>query len=129
MIIDKKTTQIKVVQTDELLNQQKRQNCGPILGIVGIMNILGQNYLSVIQQAEQVGTLNNAKIFKLSQVKMYPFKPTVQVGDAQLVEDVKTYLEDGYYFSYGYDLTCSRQRRIKWMQTKCQDPLKLIACD
>lgn len=26
----------------------------------------------------------------------------------QVMEDVKTYLYDGFYFSYGYDLTCSR---------------------
>ena len=26
----------------------------------------------------------------------------------QIVEDVKKYLADGFYFSYGYDLTASR---------------------
>ena len=34
----------------------------------------------------------------------------------QIVDDVKKYLIDGFYFSYGYDLTASRQRRITWMQ-------------
>ena len=83
----------------------------------------------MIKNAEQVGTLNNAKIFKLSDVGMYPFSRTMQPGDTQLLEDVKAYLEDGYYFSYGYDLTCSRQRRIQWMQKKISDPMRLIACD
>ena len=46
-----------------------------------------------------------------------------------MVSDVKSMLEDGFYFSYGYDLTASRQRRITWMQKKNTDPLKLIACD
>jgi len=46
-----------------------------------------------------------------------------------MIEDVKTCLQDGFYFSYGYDLTCSRQRRIAWMQKKVNDPLKLIASD
>ena len=40
-------------------------------------------------------------------------KENLQIN--QIMEDVKTYLYDGFYFSYGYDLTCSRQRRIKWM--------------
>lgn len=47
----------------------------------------------------------------------------------QVLDDVKKCLEDGFYFSYGYDLTASRQRRINWMQEKNTDPLKLIACD
>ena len=46
-----------------------------------------------------------------------------------MADDVKSYLEDGFYFSYGYDLTASRQRRLTWMQQKNTDPLKLIACD
>ncbi len=45
------------------------------------------------------------------------------------MEDVKTYLYDGFYFSFGYDLTCSRQRRINWMQKRSKDPLELIAAD
>jgi hypothetical protein len=47
---------------------------------------------------------------------------------AQMAE-VEKYLYDGFYFSYGYDLTCSRQRRIKWMQKKSQDPLEKLAAD
>lgn len=36
---------------------------------------------------------------------------------------------DGFYFSYGYDMTCSRQRRIQWMQKRSKDPLQQIASD
>jgi hypothetical protein len=46
-----------------------------------------------------------------------------------VLEDVKTFLCDGFYFSYGYDLTASRQRRIAWMQKRSTDPLEMIACD
>ena len=42
-----------------------------------------------------------------------------------MVSDVKSCLEDGFYFSYGYDLTASRQRRLSWMQQKSTEPLKL----
>lgn len=46
-----------------------------------------------------------------------------------VLDDVKAYLCDGFYFSYGYDLTCSRQRRIAWMQKRSKDPLETIASD
>ena len=43
---------------------------------------------------------------------------------------MKKYLCDGFYFSYGYDLTTSRQRRIQFKQDKQnKDPLRIIAAD
>ena len=39
-------------------------------------------------------------------------------------------LEDGFYFSYGYDVTASRQRRLNWMKTEGKkEALSLLACD
>ena len=61
---------------------------------------------------------------------MIPFRLGNITGEAlNMVNDVISMLEDGFYFSYGYDLTSSRQRRVTWMQEKSKDPLKLIACD
>ena len=45
-----------------------------IFGIIGIMNVLGTNYLGVIENADHVGTLNNAKIYKITDVGMIPFR-------------------------------------------------------
>lgn len=47
----------------------------------------------------------------------------------ELLDAAKQLLEDGFYFSYGYDVTCSRQRRLKWIQQNSNDALELIACD
>jgi len=130
LVIERNTTSISVVKDDSVIEAARRVISGPIYGIVGIMNVLGVNYLGVIENAAQVGTLNNAKIYKITTVNMVPFRLGNQLPQAQqMVSDVKSFLEDGFYFSYGYDLTASRQRRLTWMQQKSADPLKLIACD
>jgi hypothetical protein len=48
---------------------------------------------------------------------------------AQYIDELKKYLSEGFYYSYGYDLTASRQRRIKFMQEKSKDMLRIIASD
>lgn len=78
------------------------------------MNHSNQNFLGVITESQEVGQLNRAKIFKVTQVRLLPFHDDA-VKDPLLVEamnNVVAYLLDGFYFSFGYDLTCSRQRRI-----------------
>ena len=48
---------------------------------------------------------------------------------SQYIDELKKYLCDGFYFSYGYDLTASRQRRIKFLQEKSKDMMRVIASD
>ena len=40
-------------------------------------------------------------------------------------------MRDGFYLSYGYDLTASRQRRIHFEEQKKDgvEPIEFIACD
>ena len=47
----------------------------------------------------------------------------------QYIEALEKYLCDGFYFSFGYDLTCSRQRRIKFLSEGNKDSLRVIASD
>jgi hypothetical protein len=44
-----------------------------VFGIVGIMNIIGQNYLCVIKDADILGKLYGATIYKVTDIKVYPF--------------------------------------------------------
>ena len=62
------------MKDDSVIEAARRVNQSPIFGIVGIMNILQMNYLGVIEYAHHVGTLNNAKIYKITGVKMIPFR-------------------------------------------------------
>lgn len=130
LVIDRSNTNITVVSDDAVIDSANRVTSCAIYGIVGIMNVMGTNYLGVIENAQHVGTLNNAKIYNITEVRLVPFRLSITGHEEQtMVNDVKSMLEDGFYFSYGYDLTASRQRRINWIQTKSTDPLKLIACD
>ena len=74
LVIERATTAISVVKDDSVIEAARRVTHNPIFGIVGIMNVLGINYLGVIETASHVGTLNNAKIYKITCVNMVPFK-------------------------------------------------------
>lgn len=106
-------------------------NQGPITGLLGVMTYANTNWLCVITQHQQVGQHGAQKVNKVTQVKMFPYKDEAAKDPAtlQTIEDVKQYLYDGFYFSFGYDLTCSRQRRIEWMQQRSEDRLERIAAD
>jgi hypothetical protein len=65
-VISRHTTSINVVNDDTLLNSVKRIKEGPIMGIVGIMNVHGLNFLVVITEVEVVGTLKSVNINKIS---------------------------------------------------------------
>ena len=64
---------MKVLHDDTLLNSIKRINEGPIMGIVGIMNVHGLNFLAVITKIEVVGQLNKVNINKVATVRLLPF--------------------------------------------------------
>ena len=74
MVIDRSTTNIRIEKDDSVVEAARRVSSKPIFGIVGIMNILKQNYLGVIEGAAHVGTLNNAKIYKITNVTMISFR-------------------------------------------------------
>jgi hypothetical protein len=103
---------------------------GSIRGIIGIVNVTGLNFLAVITDAVVVGELNNVNIWRVSKVRFLAFKEGhLSTECVKLLDASKIMLEDGFYFSYGYDVTASRQRRLKWLKQGDKDPLKLIACD
>lgn len=76
-MISRNNTSIKVVNDDMLLNSVKRVKEGAIMGIVGIMNVHGLNFLVVITEVEVVGTLKGVNINKISQVRLLPFKVSI----------------------------------------------------
>jgi hypothetical protein len=73
-VIRRDNTQIAVVKDDALLKQSSAINEGAIFGIVGILNIDGNNYLGVISEILKVGQINKANINKVATVKLLPFK-------------------------------------------------------
>jgi len=113
------------------LNQVKRVRIGSIYGIIGVLNVSGSNYLGVITKALKVAKLNGSSIYRVVEVKFISFNDGVPTPSASvyMLDEVKKLFEDGFYFSYSYDLTCCRQRRVKWIESKKSDPIELIASD
>ena len=73
LVIDRIKLTIFEVYDDELLKSVNKITEGPIFGIIGKMNILGQDYLCVIKEAQVVGKLYGATIYKITETKVYPF--------------------------------------------------------
>jgi len=62
------------LKDNELIsNEQNKITEGPIYGIVGIMNIIGHNFLGVIKSADIIGKLYGAHVYKITEVKLIPF--------------------------------------------------------
>ena len=74
MVIDRSNTHVVIRQGEAVIDDSLPVTSISIYGIVGIMNVLGTNYLGVIENVEHVGTLNNAKIYKITDVGMIPFR-------------------------------------------------------
>lgn len=72
----------------------------------------------------------------VKKVRFLPFETGRNLSweERRILEDARAILEDGFYYSYGYDVTCSRQRRQKWINTQStslerMDSLALMAAD
>jgi hypothetical protein len=65
--------QIFEVKDDQLMMSVSKVSEGPIFGIVGIVNIIGQDYLCIIKEAQDLGTLYGAHIYKITAVRIIPF--------------------------------------------------------
>ena len=58
----------------EIFNSEKmRITEGAIFGLLGTVNIVGQNYLCCVKEASVCGILNGAHIFKITDVRIIPF--------------------------------------------------------
>ena len=63
-----------MLNNDEMLDSVKRINEGPIWGVVGIINLSALNYLVVINNASVAAKLNNVNIYKVTGIRIIPFK-------------------------------------------------------
>ena len=74
LVIDRHKTHMFEVKDNELWSQEKgRITEGPIYGVLGTMNIIGQNYLCVIKEAQIMGKAYGAHIYKITDIKLLPF--------------------------------------------------------
>ena len=63
----------KVAATRDQGKPDLIKNEGGILGVMGVLNIVGRNYLGVLTEAELVGEINKSSIYKVSKINLVPF--------------------------------------------------------
>lgn len=80
-----------------------------IHGLLGVMNILGFNYLLGITEKQYVGKIEGANVYQIKDVELFPFTSFSQQC-RPYIDGIKRLLSQGFYFSYNYDLTSNRQR-------------------
>lgn len=90
-------------------------------GIVGTIRLLRGNYLIIITEREQVGSIAGNVVYRLTKVDILPYDTRVHMLSPQQEEDEKRYLEllescfasKAFYFSYTMDMTCNLQSQRK----------------
>ena len=60
---------------------------GQIQGVLGTMNILGQNYLCVVKESLMVGTIYGSEIYKITDIKLIPFYVSVNNGSYRCLDE------------------------------------------
>lgn len=60
-------------QAEVFVKEKMRITEGPIFGVLGVVNIIGQNYLCCVKEAAVCGMLNGAHIYKITEVRVIPF--------------------------------------------------------
>ena len=86
-----------------------------LCGILGVLNVLGYNFLVGITEKQYIAKIEGANIFLIKRIELIPFFDEainqMQIN-AQLrdyVDGVKKLLNNGYfYFSYNTDLTSNK---------------------
>lgn len=121
IIIDRQTCEISSNSMFSVSLLPANATSSLIYGIIGIKRLMNCPYLIVITKATQIGTIENAQIFRMDQAKSIPFEPSIDSNrvdlqasewDAIYVSMLDSVLQTtSFYFSYTYDLTSSLQRR------------------
>jgi hypothetical protein len=89
--------------------------------VLGIVNILGEQFLLVVTQAIEIGGIYQEgvnDIFQIKDAQLVPFNASIEnVHHFGKIKDISNgiieILKEGCYFSYHYDLTNSLQKSYK----------------
>ena len=111
LIIDKIKKQVEIKESFD-----KSGEGLAIFGILGVVEAPSTNYLVLITAATRVGSILNAEIFKVEEVKFLPYVNSNQIlgNDNQYIEMYQTFLKrNTLYYSDKYDLTNSSKRYFK----------------
>ena len=86
--------------------------------ILGIIKVMKHNFLLYVKSAILIGTLEEADIFKVKEADLIPIADDFIVNNMSsevksLIIGLKNLLTLGFFYSFNYDLTNSRQKQMK----------------
>ena len=111
------TSQVKS-ENPEILKQKVIYLTYKAKAILGIIRIKGINFILYITSSEKIGQIKNQDIFRITDVDFFEISdPKIKhVNDQEITdlkEGIKKYLKLGFYYSFGVDLTSSKQYQSK----------------
>lgn len=118
LVLDKFTGSIKETEEDELLNKTLILSTIKPHAILGIIKIGSIEFLLYVKSALLVGTFEGAEIFKVKEADLIPICDDITISNISneiksFYTGIKNLLTLGYYYSFHYDLTNSRQKQMK----------------
>eukprot|EP00795_Rhopilema_esculentum_P001102 gene1102-15437_t len=126
--LDSDSSSTKILEIDRVTQElQLTDNAGQIprdsesqeiCGILGIIHLLPGPYLLTITKRKLVGILNGHEIWQIKDADILPFPKSILHLTEEQTRDNKVFIQmvkailqnDGFYFSYTYDLTHTMQR-------------------
>ena len=80
--------------------------------LVGIISIESKAFLLCVTEASVVGMIDEAEIYVIKAVVAIPFDAQTCKTDSivRVINNITKFMSTGFYFSYRYDLTNTRQR-------------------
>ena len=91
-----------------------------INGVIGIIEAQTSNYLILITKTSFVGTILRSKIFKIEELKFFPFinSNEILLNDIKFINMYHDFVKrNNLYFSDKYDLTNSLRRYLNNIQS------------
>jgi len=87
-----------------------------VYGLIGLVTIDDINFIVVITEAAQVGTMRSSPLLTIKNIEFIPFEPQASGPTDSLTKQIQglmRLLSTGFYFSLGYDLTNSLQKQFQ----------------
>lgn len=106
-----------VYETDqEILNKIAIYGAVKPHAILGIMKIFNMDFLVYVKSCQPVGYIEEAEIYKVKDVELIPIADDITISNMSAdlksyVNGIKNLLALGFFYSFHYDLTNSRQKQ------------------
>jgi hypothetical protein len=86
--------------------------------ILGIMKIFSMDFLVYVKSCQPVGYIDDAEIYKIKETELIPIADDVTISNMSAdlksyVNGIKNLMALGFFYSFHYDLTNSRQKQAK----------------